>query len=124
MHNAVTSGFAFAGWLEMQVSRGSFSGPYQRCARMRMQGVRGEMWPLSCGYAQTDTPMRPLDVELRMHAQGMPMQCPGQANLDGDRARSGPRGAAVASRRAIWARFRRSLVLLTAWVSMVSGNSL
>ncbi len=27
-----------------------FSGPYQSSVRMRMQGVHGEMWPVSCGF--------------------------------------------------------------------------
>ena len=50
MHNALTSGFALGLVSKIRVSRGFFSGPYQRCIRMRMQGVRGEMWPVSRGF--------------------------------------------------------------------------
>ena len=41
----LTSGFSFGGSSEVRVSRVFFSGPYQSCTRMRMQDVRGEMWP-------------------------------------------------------------------------------
>jgi hypothetical protein len=46
----------------------------------------------------------------------MRTHCPDQRDLDGDRARSGPRACCRGiARPAIWARFRRSLVPLTAW---------
>ena len=46
----------------------------------------------------------------------MRTHCTDQRDLEGDRARSGPRGCCRGiARPAIWARFRRSLVPLTAW---------
>jgi len=53
----MTSGFALGLVSKIRVSRGFFSGPYQSCVRMRMQGVRGETWPVSCGSAATGTSM-------------------------------------------------------------------
>ena len=79
MHNAMTSGFTLGFALKIRVSRGFFSGPYQSCVGMRMQDVRGEMRPVSCGSAATGTSMRPVDVELRRHAQGMRIQCADQS---------------------------------------------
>ena len=100
MHKAVTSGFVPGLVSKIRVSRGFFSGPYQSCVRMRMQGVHGEMWPVSCGSAATGTSMSSSEAVLRMHALGMRTRCTDQRNLDGDRARSGPRGVVMASRRA------------------------
>jgi len=60
MNNALTSGFALALVSKIRVSRVDFSGPYQRCVRMRMQGVRGEAWPVSCGSGD-----RHVDAVLR-----------------------------------------------------------
>lgn len=68
MHNAVTSGFALGLVPEIRVSRGFFSGPHQSCVRMRMQGVRGEAWPVSCGSAATGTSMPSSEAVLRVHA--------------------------------------------------------
>jgi len=65
VHNAVTSGFALGLVSKIRVSRVFFSGPYQPCVRMRMQGVRGEMWPVSCGSAATGTPMSSSESVLR-----------------------------------------------------------
>jgi len=76
----LTSGFSFRRPSEMRVSRVFFSGPCQRCLRTRMQGVRGEMWPVSCGFAAG------FSSGLLVHraAQGMRMRCPDQRDLDGD----------------------------------------
>jgi len=49
-----------------------------------MQGVRGEMWPVSCGFESADRWKRSGEVPLRVHAQGMRMHCPDQRDLDGD----------------------------------------
>jgi len=68
MNNALTSGFALALVSKIRVSRVDFSGPYQSCVRMRMQGVRGETWPVSCGSAATGTSMPSSDAVLRVHA--------------------------------------------------------
>jgi hypothetical protein len=68
MHNAVTSGFALGLVSKIRVSRVFFSGPYQSCIRMRMQGVRGEMRPLSCGFAAAGELRRPGEVLLRVRA--------------------------------------------------------
>jgi hypothetical protein len=46
----LTSGFSCRRSWEMRVSRVDFSGPYQRCVRKRVQGVRDEMWLVSCGF--------------------------------------------------------------------------
>jgi len=46
----------------------SFSGPYQRCVRMRVQGVRDEMWALSCGFEPPSTSMSSPEALLRLHA--------------------------------------------------------
>jgi hypothetical protein len=45
-----------------------FSGPYQRCVRMRTQGVRGEIWPVSCGDAETGPLMSSSEAVFRVHA--------------------------------------------------------
>jgi len=66
--NAVTSGFALGLVPNIRVSRGFFSGPYQSYVRMRMQGVRGEMRPLSYGFAAAGELRRPGEVLLRVHA--------------------------------------------------------
>ena len=50
MHNAATSMFALGPSPKIRVSRVFFSGPYQSCVRMRMQGVHPEMWPVSCSF--------------------------------------------------------------------------
>ena len=68
MQNAVTSGFALGLVSTIRVSRVFFSGPYQTCVRIRMQGVRGEMWLVSCGSAATGTSMSSSEAVLRMHA--------------------------------------------------------
>ena len=68
MHNAVTSGFALGLVSKMRVSRVFFSGPYQRCVRMRVQGVRDEMWLVSCGFEQAGTSMSSPEALLRVHA--------------------------------------------------------
>ena len=66
--------FAYAQRCDQRVRAGrrvegpSFSGPYQSCVRMRMQGVRGETWPVSCGSAATGTSMSSSEAVLRMHA--------------------------------------------------------
>jgi len=83
VHNALTSGFALALVSKIRVSRGFFSGPYQSCVRMRMQGVRGETWPVSCGSAAMGGLGWPGEVLLRARAQGMHMHCPDQRDLDG-----------------------------------------
>ena len=64
----LTSGFAFGRSSEMRVSRVFFSKPYQSCVRMRMQRVRGETWPVSCGSAATGTSMPSSEAVLRVHA--------------------------------------------------------
>jgi len=64
----LNSGFAFPGSSEMRVSRGSFSGPYQPCTSMRMQGVRGEIWRVSCGSGTVGELRRPGEVVLRVRA--------------------------------------------------------
>jgi hypothetical protein len=68
----------------MRVSRVDFSGPYQGCMGMRTQGVRGGIWPVSCGFAAG------FSVELLAHsaAQGMRTQCPDQRDPDGTGQRS------------------------------------
>ena len=68
MHNAVTSGFALGLVSKIRVSRVFFSGPYQSCVRVRMQGVRGEMWPVSCGFASAGAVTLPVEAPLRVHA--------------------------------------------------------
>jgi hypothetical protein len=68
MHDAVTSGFALGLVSKIRVSRVFFSGPYQSCIRMRMQGVRGELRPLSCGFAAMGELRRPGEVILRVRA--------------------------------------------------------
>ena len=68
MHNAVTSGFALGLVSKIRVSRVFFSGPYQACVRMRVQGVRGEMWPVSCGFERAGTSMSSSESVLRVHA--------------------------------------------------------
>jgi hypothetical protein len=68
MNNAVASIFAWAHPRYPQVYRVFFSGRYQPCVGMRMQGVRGEMWPVSCGSAGAGTSMSPSEAVLRMHA--------------------------------------------------------
>jgi len=50
MHNAVTSGFALGMVSKIRVYRVFFSGPYQPCVRMRVQGARDEMWLVSCDF--------------------------------------------------------------------------
>jgi hypothetical protein len=52
----------------MRVSRVDFSGPYQGCIGMRTQGVRGEIWPVSCGFAAMGELRRPGEVLLRVRA--------------------------------------------------------
>jgi len=64
----LTSGFSFQRSSEMRVSRVDFSGPYQPCIRMRMQGVPGEMWPVSCGFERAGTSMSSSESVLRVHA--------------------------------------------------------
>ena len=68
MHTRLTSMFVSAPVRYPQVYRGFFSGPYQLCLRMRMQGVRGEMWLVSCGSAATGTSMSSSESVLRVHA--------------------------------------------------------
>ncbi len=68
MHNAVTSGFALGLVSKMRVSRVFFSGPYQRCVRMRVQGVRDEMWLVSCDFEPAGTSMSSPEALLRVHA--------------------------------------------------------
>lgn len=68
MRNALTSGFALGLVSKIRVSRVFLSGPYQSCVRMRMQGVRGEMSPVSCGSAATGTSMSSSEAVLRLHA--------------------------------------------------------
>jgi len=75
---------------------------------MPMHGVRGKAWPVSCGFSATGGSTDASGPLLRVHAQGMRTHCTDQRDLDGDRARSAPRGAAVGSRRALWACVRRS----------------
>ena len=79
----LTSGFAFGRSSEMRVSRVDFSGPAQRAPCRRTQGVRDEMWPLSCGSAATGLSISPSEAVLRAHAQGMRMHCTDQRDLDG-----------------------------------------
>ena len=50
---------------------------------MRMQRVRGAMWPVSCGSAETDTLMLSSEAVARVHAQGMRTHCTDQRDLDG-----------------------------------------
>lgn len=64
----LTSGFSFRRSSEMRVSRVFFSGPYQRCVRMRVQGVRDEMWLVSCGFEPVGTSMSSPEALLRVHA--------------------------------------------------------
>jgi AhpD family alkylhydroperoxidase len=64
----LTSGFSYPVPSEMRVSRVLFSGPYQPCIRMRMQGVRGEMWPVSCGFEPAGTLMSSPEAVLRVRA--------------------------------------------------------
>ena len=64
----LTSGFSFRRSAEMRVSRVFFSGPYQRCVRMRVQGVRDEMWLVSCGFEPAGTSMSSSESVLRVHA--------------------------------------------------------
>jgi hypothetical protein len=64
----LTSGCAFGSSAEMRVSRVDFSGPYQGCIGMRTQGVRGEIWPVSCGFAAMGELRRPGEVLLRVRA--------------------------------------------------------
>ncbi len=64
----LTSGFSFRRSAEMRVSRVFFSGPYQRCVRMRVQGVRDEMWLVSCGFEPAGTSMSSPEAVLRVHA--------------------------------------------------------
>jgi len=64
----LTSGFSFQRSWEMRVSRVDFSGPYQRCVRIRVQGVRDEMWLVSCGFEPAGTSMSSPEALLRVHA--------------------------------------------------------
>jgi hypothetical protein len=64
----LTSDFSFRRSSEMRVSRVFFSGPYQRCVRMRMQGVRDEMWLVSCGFEPACMSMSSPEALLRVHA--------------------------------------------------------
>ncbi len=64
----LTSGFSFRRSLEARVSRVFFSGPYQRCVRMPMHGVRGDMWPVSCGFSATGGATDASEALLRVHA--------------------------------------------------------
>ena len=68
MRNALTSGFALGLVSKIRVSRVFFSGPYQSCVRVRMQGVRGEMWPVSCGFAAAGGWTSPTAALLHVHA--------------------------------------------------------
>jgi len=68
MHNAVNSGFALGLVSKIRVSRVFFSGPYQPCISMRMQGVRGEMWLVSCDFEPAGTSMSSPEALLRVHA--------------------------------------------------------
>ncbi|MHB8289764.1 MAG: hypothetical protein ACYDEY_11095 [Acidimicrobiales bacterium] len=68
MHNAVTSVFALGVVSKIRVSRSFFSGPHHSCVRMRMQGVRGETWPVSRGSAATGTSMPSSEAVLRVHS--------------------------------------------------------
>jgi len=68
MQNAVTSGFALGLVSTIRVSRVFFSGSYQTCVRMRMQGMCGAMRSLSCGFAAVGELRRPGEVVLRVRA--------------------------------------------------------
>ena len=50
VRDALTSTFVSASASEMQVSRVGFSGPARGCVRRLVQGVRGEKWPVGCGF--------------------------------------------------------------------------
>ena len=56
-HRRLNSDFTFRRSSERWVSWVDFSGPAQCCVRMPMQGARGEMWPVSCGFERAGTPM-------------------------------------------------------------------
>ena len=74
----LTSGFSFRRSSKMRVSRVDFSGLAQRAPCRGMQGVRGAMWPVRCGFV-TKGASRPLvQLLLHVHAQGMRTHCPDQ----------------------------------------------
>jgi hypothetical protein len=50
---------------------------------MRVQGVRDEMWLVSCGFEPAGTSMSSPEAVLRVHAQGMRTHCTDQRDLDG-----------------------------------------
>ena len=68
VRDAVTRTFTSASASKIRVSRVDFSGPAHRCVRILVQGVRGEMRPVSCGFE-----LAPLEVArsrrhyIRMH---------------------------------------------------------
>ena len=68
VHNAVTSDFSFRRSSEMRVSRVFFSGPYQPCVRMLVQGVRGTMPPVSCGFELAGRLPSSVEAPPRVHA--------------------------------------------------------
>ncbi len=75
---------------------------------MRVQGVRDEMWLVSCGFEPAGTSMSSPEAVLRVHAQGMRTHCTDQRDLDGTAPEVLLGDAAVASGRAIWACVRYS----------------
>jgi len=64
----LSSGFLFWWSAGVRVSRVDFLGPYQRYLRVRMQGVRGEMWLVSWGFEPAGTSMSSPEALLRVHA--------------------------------------------------------
>jgi hypothetical protein len=66
--DALTRTFVSASVSEMRVSRVDFSGPAQRCVCTLVQGVRGQMWPVGCGFEPGGCWRSPAMAPLRVHA--------------------------------------------------------
>ena len=68
VRDTVTSTFALTSASKIRASRVDFSGPAHGCVRRLVQGVRGEMRPVSYGFEVAGGAARPVDASLHAHA--------------------------------------------------------